>query len=124
MLLNASTTPISGTAEEQFISLPDSPKASASTESAEQASKALAEQTTAVSPAGRELPWNQASTHIRSPLLRLHTGERVVEHVYASEHNEHTEEAPLHTAVKCLLPRSDQCYQKGRADVGGLNPHT
>lgn len=75
VLLNVSTNPTSGTAEEQFISLPDSPKASASAESAEQASKALAEQTTAVSPAGRELPWNQASAHIRSPLLRLHTGE-------------------------------------------------
>ena len=78
VLLSVSATPISGTVEEQFISLPDSPKVSEAkaTEGAEQAKKALAEQATATSPAGRELPWNQASAHIRSPLLRLHTGEQ------------------------------------------------
>ena len=79
VLLSVSATPTSGTVEEQFISLPDSPKASAAkatAEGAEPAKKALSEQATATSPAGRELPWNQASAHIRSPLLRLHTGEQ------------------------------------------------
>ncbi|KAL3157918.1 hypothetical protein ABBQ32_012323 [Trebouxia sp. C0010 RCD-2024] len=75
-LLDVTATPTSGTAEEQFISLAESPKISATAatpKGTEQGSQALAEQTTAVSPAGRELPWNQASAHIRSPLLRLHT---------------------------------------------------
>lgn len=77
-LLTISATPIPGTVEEQFISMPDSHKPSGdkdSLDAAEQSSMAAAEQPIA-SPAagGQELPWNQASGNIRSPLLRLHTG--------------------------------------------------
>lgn len=105
VLPSSSATPISGTVEEQFISMPDSPKAAATkttSEGAEQANKALAEQATAASPAGRELPWNQASAHIRSPLLRLHTGDQDVEHAKLDRFNVQLITLCLVHVLQCL----------------------
>ena len=85
--------------------MPDSPKAAATkatSEGAEQANKALAEQATAASPAGRELPWNQASVHIRSPLLRLHTGDQDVEHAKLDRFNVQLITLCLVHVLQCL----------------------
>ncbi|MCJ1305231.1 hypothetical protein MMC08_008045 [Hypocenomyce scalaris] len=65
------STTSSATVEEQFISLPESPKAS-STLASPDGPKALSRAEAGAEP-GQELPWNQASVNIRSPLLRLHT---------------------------------------------------
>lgn len=74
------STTSSATVEEQFISLPESPKAS-STLASPDGPKALSRAEAGAEP-GQELPWNQASVNIRSPLLRLHTGQ--------SSHDMHT----------------------------------
>ena len=73
-----STKPPKSTAdEEQFISVPDSPTAApavVSPNTARHVNKTGPEGGAEPGLLAQELPWNQASVNIRSPLLRLHTG--------------------------------------------------
>lgn len=72
-----STKPPKSTAdEEQFISVPDSPTAApavVSPNTARHVNKTGPEGGAEPGLLAQELPWNQASVNIRSPLLRLHT---------------------------------------------------
>lgn len=69
--------PTSDIIEEQFISLPESPKGPStvfSPSTVQHFTRTSTEEGGEASTSGQELPWNQASANIHSPLLRLHTG--------------------------------------------------
>ena len=77
-LPHGTTFPAPDKPAEQFISVPDSPKASAAVVSpvpARPFSRTNADDVGEPSSSGQDLPWNQASAYINSPLLRLHTGQ-------------------------------------------------
>ncbi|KAL0037432.1 hypothetical protein WJX79_008048 [Trebouxia sp. C0005] len=75
-LLTSTTPTKSKTDEEQFISVPDSPTAApavVSPDTARHMNRTGPEGGAEPGLPAQELPWNQASVNIRSPLLRLHT---------------------------------------------------